>query len=95
MLSPEYPTAEEWYADKAHAEKRERMHGPWAPDLPPCVRLAGRNVRVQFVKPPIAIRWCDWVAYFEDPAIGDPQGYGATLQEALQDLAEKCEIEYP
>ena len=56
---------------------------------PPCLRIAGRRVRVQVVYPPIPIRNCDWVAVFADHAPGDPQGYGATpvaAVEALRDL---------
>lgn len=31
----DYPTAAEYFADKAHWEKWQRTHGPWAPGMPP------------------------------------------------------------
>ena len=88
---PDYRTAEEYFADKARAEKWERTHGDWAPDLPPCLRIGGREVRVELVNPPIPERAFDWVACFADNDIGDPQGYGPTFKAALQDLADKVQ----
>ena len=42
--------------------------------------------------PPIPVRKYDWEAYREGWDLGDPMGYGATEQEAINDLLEQ-EIE--
>jgi hypothetical protein len=55
---------------------------------PPCLRIAGRRVRVQVVYPPIPIRNCDLVAVFADHEPGDPQGYGATPLDAVAALRD-------
>jgi hypothetical protein len=87
--APDYREAGEYYADKAHAEKWQRTHGDYAPDLPPCFRIGGRPVRVYECSPPIASREYDWTAVWEDYEPGDPQGFGSTRMAALADLREQ------
>jgi hypothetical protein len=55
--------------------------------------INGRRVTLDYVNPPIPIRDFDWCAHFAANDIGDPQGYGPTRQAALDDLAEKIEVE--
>lgn len=49
------------------------------------------------VFPPIPIRSCDWSAHIDGQEEDGPQGWGATEQEAREDLedqiAEELEIE--
>lgn len=40
-------------------------------------------------KPPIPDRSYDWTAYREDWDLGDPTGYGASEQEAIDNLKEQ------
>jgi len=61
------------------------------------------KVKVTFVYPPIPIRMYDWSAIDDDTydGQGSPRGWGATKEEAIQDLldqigernAEKAEVE--
>ena len=53
--------------------------------------INGRRVRISYVNPPIPDRSCDYCASWFDNDLGDPQGYGPTAADALQDLKEKCE----
>ncbi len=40
------------------------------------------------INPPIPLRKYDWEAYYDNYDEGDPIGYGATEQEAINDLNE-------
>lgn len=50
-----------------------------------------RKIVVECVKPPIPVRDFDWCATFADYEPGEPQGYGATKQAAIDDLMSKAE----
>lgn len=50
-----------------------------------------RRITVEYVRPPIGIRGFDYCATFADSyAPGEPQGYGATRQDAIDDLIDKA-----
>lgn len=57
---------------------------------PPCLRINGRRVFVEYVCPATELRDFDYCASFEGNDIGDPQGYGPTAVAAFEDLAAKC-----
>jgi hypothetical protein len=44
------------------------------------------EIKTSYVYPPIPWRGFDWCATFGDYDLGDPQGFGATEQEAIDDL---------
>jgi hypothetical protein len=44
------------------------------------------EIRTEHVYPPIPERAMDWRAVFDDYEPGEPQGWGATEQEAIDDL---------
>ena len=52
-----------------------------------------KKIRTEFVHPPIPNRNMDWTAVDEDSydGPGSPIGYGATEQEAIEDLKEQTE----
>jgi hypothetical protein len=62
---------------------------------PPCLRINGRRVFVEYVCPATTLRDFDYCASFEGNDIGDPQGYGPTAVEAFEDLAAKIEDTNP
>ncbi len=52
------------------------------------------NIKTEFVRPPIPIKCFDWEAWDADTFDADvdycsPIGYGATEQEAIDDLKQK------
>ena len=49
------------------------------------------NITVNFIHPPIPIRSFDYCAYYKDEEERGEYGYGATEQEAIDDLI----AEYP
>jgi hypothetical protein len=51
-----------------------------------------RKIVTEYVYPPIPIRTCDWIAHFDDPE--GLYAYGATKQEAVEELLELAEVEY-
>lgn len=48
-----------------------------------------QKIRTENIFPPIPIRAFDWCATFENYEPGCPIGYGATEQEAIDDLLEQ------
>ena len=48
-----------------------------------------RKIITSYVCPPIPIRHLDWCAYY-DPE-DKPYGWGATEQQAIDNLIEQCE----
>ena len=46
-----------------------------------------RPVQTAYINPPIPSRAFDWQATHEGYEPGEPIGYGATEQEAIEDLA--------
>ena len=48
-----------------------------------------RRMHVEYINPPIPIPNFDWEATFIGYDNGDPIGYGATRQEAIDNLLEK------
>ena len=53
------------------------------------------NIKTEYVFPPIPYRGSDWVAYLADedydPEHHLPVGWGATEQEAIEDLKTQLE----
>ena len=49
------------------------------------------KVRTENIFPPIPVRAFDWSATFEDYEPGCPIGYGASEQDAIDDLMEQWE----
>jgi hypothetical protein len=49
------------------------------------------RIIVERVNPPIPVRDFDWCATFAGYEPGEPQGYGATRQAAIDDLMNKAE----
>lgn len=49
------------------------------------------KIITQHIYPPIPDRSHDWQACLEDWDIGDKIGYGATEEEAIEDLKEQLE----
>lgn len=88
--APDYRTASEYFADKAHDERWQRTHGEWAPDLPPPM-IDGKMVHIVRINPPVPSHKYDWQATIDSYEPGDPIGHGATKEGALQDLREQCE----
>jgi hypothetical protein len=83
----DYRTAREYYEDKA----RERKRGTWAPDQAPLVLIARRRVVVDLLAPPVPDGRWDWRATWADYEPGDPQGFGATYEAALNDFRNQVE----
>ena len=54
-----------------------------------------KRIETSFVYPPIPIRTCDWQATFDNYEPGDPIGWGATEQEAIEDLLAQVDDEAP
>jgi len=52
-----------------------------------------RNIKTHYEPPPIPVRNCDWTAIDDDTYDGPgcPVGWGATEQEAIDDLIEKLD----
>ncbi len=50
---------------------------------------AERRIIAHFVNPPIPFRGMDWTAVFVDYEPGEPQGWGRTEREAIEDLEER------
>ncbi|MFZ5783946.1 MAG: hypothetical protein ACOY4R_27425 [Pseudomonadota bacterium] len=50
-----------------------------------------RRIITRHEPPPIPVRGFDWRALPADYDLGDPIGWGATEQEAIDDLREKME----
>ena len=50
-----------------------------------------RKITTEYEKTPVKNRDYDWSAFREDFDLGEPIGYGATEQEAINDLLEKEE----
>jgi len=50
-----------------------------------------REIVTQRLTPPIPVRCCDWTATYADYDLGDPIGYGATEEEAINDLIVEAE----
>ena len=73
--------------DHVHPIMRAAL-APFAPR--PATYICNRLVIAEKVAPPIPIRDFDWCAYFQPNDIGDPQGYGASRQEAIDDLRKQC-----
>ena len=48
-----------------------------------------REIETRHIYPPIPARQYDWEAIREGWDIGEPIGYGATEQEAINDLLEQ------
>ncbi len=48
-------------------------------------------VRLEYVHPPIPVRDKDWCAYPDGEEETGPYGYGASICEALRDLADELE----
>ena len=46
----------------------------------------GRKIVASYVCPPIPVRGADWVAHFDGDEEAGEYGYGATKQEAVNDL---------
>lgn len=46
------------------------------------------DICTEYVNPPIPSRIWDWVAYLEDADEGEPHGWGATEEEAIESLKE-------
>ena len=56
------------------------------------------NIRASFVYPPIPVRCWDWCAVDDDTYDGAPDsncpvGYGATKEEAIEDLRNRLLVE--
>jgi len=51
-----------------------------------------KKIVTSFVYPPIPLRTCDWVAYYDGEEEGF-RGWGETEQEAVEDLKENTEEE--
>jgi hypothetical protein len=49
-----------------------------------------KEIITRFIYPPIPIRTCDWVAYYEGREEG-PTGWGETEQDAIETLKEIAE----
>lgn len=52
-----------------------------------------RQVKTEFVYPPIPLRQFDWVAYFDGDEESGLRGWGRTEKEAIQDLYQLAEDE--
>lgn len=50
------------------------------------------KITTSYVCPPIPVREFDWQAVTDDYEPDAPIGYGATEQQAIDDLLEKLEI---
>jgi hypothetical protein len=50
-----------------------------------------KRIITEHVYPPIPIREFDWCATFAGYEPGEPQGYGATKQAAIEDLMDKAD----
>lgn len=50
-----------------------------------------KRIITEHVYPPIPIRDFDWCATFAGYEPGEPQGYGATMQAAIEDLMSKAD----
>lgn len=50
-----------------------------------------RRIVVLHIYPPIPVREFDWCATFAGYEPGEPQGYGATKQAAIDDLLSQDE----
>lgn len=55
--------------------------------------MSERRIISHRVDPPIPFRGCDWTAVFVDYEPGEPQGWGRTEREAIEDLEERAEHE--
>ena len=53
--------------------------------------MTEREIKTEYVYPPIPIRDWDWCAYFDGDEEGGPVGWGKTKDEALADLAAKID----
>jgi hypothetical protein len=49
------------------------------------------RIRTSYIYPPIPIRQFDWSAVDDNYEPGDPIGYGATEQEAIENLKQLIE----
>ena len=59
---------------------------------PPAIGEGWMQIRTEYIYPPIPIRSFDWCAYDDDlGADCSPVGYGATEQEAIDDLMEQID----
>lgn len=54
--------------------------------------MSERRIISHRVDPPIPFRGCDWTAVFVDYEPGEPQGWGRTEREAIEDLEERESI---
>lgn len=54
--------------------------------------MSARKIITDFICPPIPVRACDWLAYYDGDEPDDNEnmkaGYGATEAEAIQDLLD-------
>lgn len=50
--------------------------------------MTDRKIITDFIYPPIPIRTCDWVAYYENDEESGPRGWGSTPEAAIDDLIE-------
>ena len=62
--------------------------------------MNGRNIVTSHIVPPIPIRSFDWCAHYDDYDVdgdsegwysADPVGYGATEQEAIDNLLDQAD----
>lgn len=49
------------------------------------------RIITEHIRPPIPVRHCDWTATRDGYEPGDPIGYGATPEEAIEDLLDQEE----
>lgn len=52
--------------------------------------MSDRQIKTEFVYPPIPLRQFDWCAYFDGEEEGGPYGWGHTKEEAIADLMEEA-----
>ncbi len=50
-----------------------------------------KKILTDYVYPPIPIRWMDWVAYFDGQDGDGPHAFGASKEEAIQNLIDDGE----
>lgn len=51
------------------------------------------KIITQNICPPIPVRSCDWVAYFDAHDEDGPRGYGRTERQAISDLFDNAEVD--
>lgn len=58
-----------------------------------CRMETGIDMKTTFLNPPIPIRCFDWTCVADDYEPGDPQGFGATEEDAINDYLEQMKNE--